>query len=570
MRLRAALLSATTVAALTAGTGPGAVPAPPLRLAQLPGSPIFGVDFGIHTAQGSNGTEPVPDSQIRSLLSVMVGKVVWVRTYNLNTDVPQIAHQMGFKVSATAFLTGSDSHNQLLIHTLETEVFNGWVDEAIVGSETLARPDPNNPSHPDPRYPATLTATQLIGYIRQVRSDIHGRVPVGTSDTDKAFLFPPNAGVMQASDVVLANIPPISYAYAYDVSMPYIKRTYLQLLAAGGGTHVQIGETEWPSQGFPYGPEPIAAAKYFDDVQRWARAAHVDVFYFEAFDEPYLGRANVWDAHWGIWQDDGTLKSGGFEAGFEPQASDGGYWLAASDGGIFPFGNAAGYGSTGGIPLNKPIVSMAATPDGKGYWLVGSDGGVFPFGDAGGYGSTGGIHLNQPIVGIASTPSGNGYWLVASDGGIFPFGDAQGLGSTGNIRLNQPIVGMATTSTGNGYWLVASDGGIFPFGDAVGYGSTGAIHLNEPVVGMATPDSGGYWLVASDGGIFPFGDAAGYGSTGGIHLNKPIVNIASTRTGSGYWLIASDGGIFPFGDAAGYGSTGSIQLNQPIITAGVS
>ncbi len=120
-----------------------------------------------------------------------------------------------------------------------------------------------------------------------------------------------------------------------------------------------------------------------------------------------------------------------------------GYWLVAADGGIFPFGGAGGYGSTGGIHLNKPIVGMAATPDGKGYWLVAADGGIFPFGDAVGYGSTGGIHLNKPIVGMAATPDGKGYWLVAADGGIFPFGDAGGYGSTGGIHLNKPIVGMA-------------------------------------------------------------------------------------------------------------------------------
>ena len=35
----------------------------------------------------------------------------------------------------------------------------------------------------------------------------------------------------------------------------------------------------------------------------------------------------------------------------------------------------------------------------KGYWLVGSDGGVFSFGDASYYGSTGAMTLNKPIVG---------------------------------------------------------------------------------------------------------------------------------------------------------------------------
>ena len=97
----------------------------------------------------------------------------------------------------------------------------------------------------------------------------------------------------------------------------------------------------------------------------------------------------------------------------------------------------------GPMSLNKPIVGMASTPDGKGYWLVAADGGIFTFGDAGFYGSTGAINLNKPIVGMASTPDGKGYWLVAADGGIFTFGDAGFYGSTGALTLNKPIVGMA-------------------------------------------------------------------------------------------------------------------------------
>jgi hypothetical protein len=85
---------------------------------------------------------------------------------------------------------------------------------------------------------------------------------------------------------------------------------------------------------------------------------------------------------------------------------------------------------------------MAATPDGRGYWLVASDGGIFSFGDARFYGSTGGFHLNRPIVSVESTPDGKGYWLVASDGGIFSFGDARYLGSTGSASLPRPVVGI--------------------------------------------------------------------------------------------------------------------------------
>ena len=58
-------------------------------------------------------------------------------------------------------------------------------------------------------------------------------------------------------------------------------------------------------------------------------------------------------------------------------------------------------GSTGSIKLNKPIVGIAPTPTGVGYWLVATDGGIFAFGDAPFFGSTGSITLNRPIVGMA-------------------------------------------------------------------------------------------------------------------------------------------------------------------------
>src|SRR5207302_842167 len=105
-----------------------------------------------------------------------------------------------------------------------------------------------------------------------------------------------------------------------------------------------------------------------------------------------------------------------------------------------------------------------------GYWLVGRDGGIFAFGDSPFSGSTGAMKLNKPIVGMATTPNGRGYWLVASDGGIFAFGNgADFFGSTGSIKLAQPIVGMAATNSNKGYWFVAAEGGIFSFGDALSF-----------------------------------------------------------------------------------------------------
>jgi hypothetical protein len=59
----------------------------------------------------------------------------------------------------------------------------------------------------------------------------------------------------------------------------------------------------------------------------------------------------------------------------------GGYWLVASDGGVFSF-DAAFHGSLGSIPLVAPVTGMTTTSDGEGYWMIAGDGGVFAFGDA--------------------------------------------------------------------------------------------------------------------------------------------------------------------------------------------
>jgi hypothetical protein len=245
------------------------------------------------------------------------------------------------------------------------------------------------------------------------------------------------------------------------------------------------------------------------------------------------------------------------------KASATGYWLLGGDGGVFSFGDAPFYGSTGAIKLNRPAVSMTATPDGKGYWFAATDGGVFSFGSAGFFGSTGGIRLNEPVVGMAATPTGDGYWLVARDGGIFAFGDAGFFGSTGAMTLAQPIIGMAPTPSGKGYWLIAADGGIFAFGDAGFVGSAGAAPLSAPITDAAvTPTGKGYWLLSQDGGIYAFGDAAYRGSPAGTGLcDRPAARqLAASATGKGYWVVAADGSVTPFGDAADHGSPKALGL----------
>ena len=77
------------------------------------------------------------------------------------------------------------------------------------------------------------------------------------------------------------------------------------------------------------------------------------------------------------------------------------YRTATADGASYTF-TGQGLSATPAMALTLPVVGMASTPDGRGYWLVASDGGVFAFGDAGFYGSAGGLALSKPVVGMAS------------------------------------------------------------------------------------------------------------------------------------------------------------------------
>jgi hypothetical protein len=77
--------------------------------------------------------------------------------------------------------------------------------------------------------------------------------------------------------------------------------------------------------------------------------------------------------------------------------------------------------------IQKPAVAIRSTPTGNGYWIAAADGGIFSFGDAAYFGSMGGKPLNAQIVDMSVHPSGQGYWLLGADGGVFAFGIAKYL-----------------------------------------------------------------------------------------------------------------------------------------------
>ena len=142
-----------------------------------------------------------------------------------------------------------------------------------------------------------------------------------------------------------------------------------------------------------------------------------------------------------------------------------------------------------------------------GYWMVASDGGIFSYGGAGFYGSTGDIRLNKPISAWRRrwTGVGTGWWhptVVSSATAT--------LASTvrlGNIRLNRPIAAWRqpgrrwVLAGGIRRWhlrlrrsgLVRFDGGHDPEPADCGYGKRRTVRATgwfRPMVGSspsATP-----------------------------------------------------------------------------------
>ena len=256
-----------------------------------------------------------------------------------------------------------------------------------------------------------------------------------------------------------------------------------------------------------------------------------------------------------------------------------GYWLVGSDGGIFTFGSAQFYGSTGNIVLNKPVVGITPASNDEGYWLVASDGGIFTFGNLAFYGSIPGLgispagsgaprSLNAPIVGMVPSADGGGYFMVGADGGVFAFGDAKFEGSCPGIGgCSGAAVAVMPDATGNGYWLVTATGNVYAFGDAINHGAPGpqAVPVTAAV---RTTDGGGYWILFSNGVVAPYGDAVNLGGpVGSVGGFNPATTIFTTSDGGGYWVSSANGSVFTQGDAPFEGSMGGVHLNGSIIAA---
>ena len=140
--------------------------------------------------------------------------------------------------------------------------------------------------------------------------------------------------------------------------------------------------------------------------------------------------------------------------------------------------------STVSSGINEPAVDVTDTPNGKGYWLSARDGGIFTFGNAAFYGSTGALAPECPDRGHGlprpmARVTGSSPPTAASSPSATPASTARG-----RTHLNAPIwawrhprwPGLLAGRLRRGHLHLRRR----PY-----RGSTGGTHLNVPVVGMA-------------------------------------------------------------------------------------
>ncbi|HEY5173816.1 MAG TPA: hypothetical protein VIK54_18975, partial [Acidimicrobiia bacterium] len=208
---------------------------------------------------------------------------------------------------------------------------------------------------------------------------------------------------------------------------------------------------------------------------------------------------------------------------------------------------------------------------GSGYWLVASDGGVFAFGTAHFYGSMGGHHLNSPITGIVATADGRGYWLVAKDGGVFNFGDAVLSGSMGGTTLVAPVVGLASSSAG-GLPTTGPQGpaGARGLSGATGMsGATGSAGATGPTGPAAAPSYAyiynltprivaieGDVIFDSNGPLVGFTHTAGTSTLSVTAAGTYLVDLSASATEPSQFALTVNGVAVP---QATYGSGAGTQ-----------
>ncbi len=231
-----------------------------------------------------------------------------IRTYGSDRhseDVLQVirTNKIPIRVMLGAWLSGSagkeiENEEQIQNCIRLANQYPDVVAAVSVGNEILV-------SWSDHR----MTLTDAIRAVDRVRDSVS--VPVTVDDDFTFWREPDGASLAQHVDFVAVHTYPMWGGSDIDSALTHTVRHVKSVQKALPGITLVIGEAGWAT--YTVGPAHAPKAgdedkqeRYFRELNEWAKANGVHVFYFEAFDEPWKGTGT--EGHWGLFSEDRKAK----------------------------------------------------------------------------------------------------------------------------------------------------------------------------------------------------------------------------------------------------------------------
>ena len=177
---------------------------------------------------------------------------------------------------------------------------------------------------------------------------------------------------------------------------------------------------------------------------------------------------------------------------------------------MLAFGGTVWYGSLRSRKSPYRPVDLATTRRADGYWILASNGGVFAHGAAQWYGSLSSQSGRIVPRKIRATPTNKGYWILTANGrdlrlrrrgeGRLP--DRPGPSRRHRLRPDDHrarLLGPASAAAWS--WPSATPAKL---GDLAG-------RRRPPTAIMAAPNGKGYYILTPDGAVTAFGKIASFG-----------------------------------------------------------
>ena len=269
------------------------------KIKSLLNDKIYGISFSPYIDNQNPGQfDWISPEQIESRLSIVKPYVHWIRTFSCtlgNEAIAPIAKSHGLKTLVGAWIGENLEMNEAELDNIIRIAKDGHADMVAIGNEVLLRED----------IPLEL----MISYLKRFKEAVPN-VPVGYVDAYYTFVNEPE--LIEVCDVIFANCYPFWERCNFSYAVSYMKEMYAFVKKAAKDKEVIISETGWPTKGESYGealPSFENAARYFIETYEWAKANHINVFYFSSFDESWKSdEEGEYGAYWGLWDNKGNYK----------------------------------------------------------------------------------------------------------------------------------------------------------------------------------------------------------------------------------------------------------------------